>query len=250
MTHLSPFYRKEDFPSTPSAVYSKRLLANAEGRFDQDIREDEDNQGEDPLLAAATSAHHVRHALLFLLYLSITSRTATGHIALHCTSSRLTLLFNYLFLFSSHLISSPLASVTCSSSSLHPPAPPLLSSPRTRLSPIHPRDTTWAERLAMSQGTYVLQNLCFPLLICSMCWHFSLLESPPFDCKFSTNFFKSYSSSLKPLISSHLTSSHLLLLFPSSHPHLLSAKPSQEGLALTATAGSSRTPPTRLSLTT
>ena len=44
---------------TPSAVYSKRLLANAEGRFDQDIGEDEDNHGEDPLLAAATSAHHV-----------------------------------------------------------------------------------------------------------------------------------------------------------------------------------------------
>lgn len=58
--NCSLFYRKEDFPSTPSAVYSKRLLANAEGRFDQDIREDEDNQGEDPLLAAATSAHHVR----------------------------------------------------------------------------------------------------------------------------------------------------------------------------------------------
>ena len=41
-------------------MYSKRLLANAEGRFDQDIGEDEDNHGEDPLLAAATSAHHVR----------------------------------------------------------------------------------------------------------------------------------------------------------------------------------------------
>ena len=51
---------QEDFPLTPSAVYSKRLLANAEGRFDQDIGEDEDNHGEDPLLAAATSAHHVR----------------------------------------------------------------------------------------------------------------------------------------------------------------------------------------------
>lgn len=75
-------------------MYSKRLLANAEGRFDQDIREDEDNQGEDPLLAAATSAHHVRHAPLFLLYLSITLRTATGHRALHCASSLLTLLFH------------------------------------------------------------------------------------------------------------------------------------------------------------
>jgi hypothetical protein len=58
---------QEDFPLTPSAVYSKRLLANAEGRFDQDIGE-EDNHGEDPLLAAATSAHHVcTHTYVFIL---------------------------------------------------------------------------------------------------------------------------------------------------------------------------------------
>ena len=58
---------QEDFPLTPSAVYSKRLLANAEGRFDQDIGEDEDNHGEDPLLAAATSAHHVRIQIYLLI---------------------------------------------------------------------------------------------------------------------------------------------------------------------------------------
>jgi hypothetical protein len=60
---------QEDFPLTPSAVYSKRLLANAEGRFDQDIGADEDNHGEDPLLAAATSAHHVCTSYICIYFL-------------------------------------------------------------------------------------------------------------------------------------------------------------------------------------
>ena len=49
-----------DFPSTPSAVYSKRLLANAEGRFDQDIGQvqlDGDNKYNEDVLAS--HQHHV-----------------------------------------------------------------------------------------------------------------------------------------------------------------------------------------------
>ena len=73
---------QEDFPLTPSAVYSKRLLANAEGRFDQDIGDDEDNHGEDPLLAAATSAHHVRTYIRLILVFKFL-RLLISHLSLN-----------------------------------------------------------------------------------------------------------------------------------------------------------------------
>lgn len=97
---------QEDFPLTPSAVYSKRLLANAEGRFDQDIGDDEDNHGEDPLLAAATSAHHVRtyiHLILVFKFLSLQiSHLSLNHVVEKRVKDDINLLNTILTLFMLH----------------------------------------------------------------------------------------------------------------------------------------------------
>lgn len=81
---------------TPSAVYSKRLLANAEGRFDQDIGDDEDNHGEDPLLAAATSAHHVRTYINLILVVKFLSLQRIHKSLNHVADKRVMELINLL----------------------------------------------------------------------------------------------------------------------------------------------------------